>query len=84
MIHVQREGDRAVIDVRELVKKGHHPKGEIFQYVKEAPVGTLLEIHVPHRAQPLVSGLSALGLNVIVKELSMDHFLLRTVKLIDS
>lgn len=81
MIDIQHEGERAVIDVRELVKQGHHPKGEIFKYVKEAPVGTLFEIHVPHRAQPLVAGLESFGLNVIVKELAWDHYLIKTFKL---
>ncbi|HET7657599.1 MAG TPA: amino acid decarboxylase [Bacillales bacterium] len=81
MINVENDGNVATIDVREIVKKGRHPKGEIFEYVKKLPVGTIVEIHVPHRAQPLVSGLSSLGMNVVVKELAMDHFLLRTIKL---
>lgn len=82
MIEVKREGDVAVIDVREIVKSGQHPKGEIFKYIKEeAPVGTIIEIHVPHRAEPLVAGLKSFGLNVVMKELAWDHYLIRTLKL---
>jgi hypothetical protein len=82
MIEVQHDGQRAIIDVREIVKKGQHPKGEIFKYIKEeAPIGTIIEIHVPHRAEPLVAGLKSFGLNVTINELAMDHFLIRTFKL---
>ena len=81
MIEVQHDGEHAIIDVREIVKQGHHPKGEIFKFIKEAPVGTFLEVHVPHKAQPLVAGLESMGLNVVTKELAMDHFLIRTIKL---
>lgn len=83
MISVQREGQRAILDVRENIAKGEHPKNEIFQFVKEASAGTILEIHVPFRAEPLIAGLSSFGLNVVVTELAPDHFQLLAVKLTD-
>lgn len=83
MIHVERDGQRAIIDVRENIRRGEHPKGHIFNYVKEAPKGTIFEIHVPFRAEPLINGLSSFGLNVIVNELAPDHYRLMAVKLSD-
>lgn len=81
MIDVKQEGPRLSIDVRENIRNGEHPKAEIFRYVKEAPVGTVIEIHVPHKAGPLISGLESFGLNVVTHELAWDHYLIRTVKL---
>lgn len=77
----QMEGKKAVIDVREKILKGEHPRKKIFDYIKAAPVGTVFEIHIPHRGEPLVAGLQAIGLNVIVKEIEHGHFQLTTVKL---
>jgi hypothetical protein len=81
MLNIQRDGERAIIDVRENIARGEHPKGHIFQFVKEAEVGTVIEIHIPFRAEPLIAGLSSFGLNVIVNELAPDHFRLMAVKL---
>ncbi|MFE8698737.1 amino acid decarboxylase [Cytobacillus sp. FJAT-53684] len=81
MIDVQLDGERAIIDVRGNIARGEHPKNEIFKYVKEAPVGTIIEIHVPFRAEPLIGALSSFGLNVTITELAPDHFRLMTVKL---
>jgi len=81
MLKVQKNGEHAVIDVRDNIARGEHPKGEIFNYVKTAPKGTVIEIHVPFRAEPLISGLSSFGLNVIVNELAPNHFRLMAVKL---
>jgi hypothetical protein len=81
MIDIQRDGDRAIIDIRENIARGEHPKNHIFQFVQEAPIGTIIEIHVPFRAEPLIAGLSSFGLNVIVNELSPNHFRLMAVKL---
>lgn len=83
MIDIQRDGERAILDVRENIARGEHPKNHIFQFVKEAAVGTIIEIHVPFRAQPLITGLSTFGLNVVVDELAPDHFRLMAVKLSD-
>ena len=81
MLNVQNNGAVATIDVREDIARGEHPKNKIFQYVKEAPIGTVIEIHVPFRAEPLIASLSSFGLNVVVNELSPDHFRLMAVKL---
>ncbi|MBI0578883.1 amino acid decarboxylase [Neobacillus cucumis] len=77
----QIEDKRAVMDVRERILKGEHPRREILNFVKEAPVGTIFEIHLPHRAEPLIANLQGLGMNVIVNELEPMHFRLMAVKL---
>lgn len=81
MLDVQMDGRRAIIDVRERIKKGEHPRNEIFDYVKNTPAGTIIEIHVPHQPQPLIGGLEGMGMNVITDQLDIGHFRLVTVKL---
>jgi len=36
--------------------KGRYPKNEIFQFVKDASAGTILEVHVSFRAEPIIPG----------------------------
>ena len=81
MLEVQYTGNVASIDMRERILRGEHPRGEIIQFVKEAKRGTVIEIHLPHRAQPLISGLESLGINAVVNELAPDHFRLMCVKI---
>jgi hypothetical protein len=80
-IEIKRDGERAIIDVRPNIARGEHPRNQIFDYVKEAPIGTLFEIHLPFRAEPLMNGLSSFGLNEVINEQSPHHFVLRAVKL---
>lgn len=81
MLDVQMEGTKAVIDVRKRIMNGEHPRNEIFDYVKQADLGTIFEIHVPHEAPPLHNGLKGFGLNVVVDELEPGHFRMVAVKL---
>jgi hypothetical protein len=81
MHNFQIEGKRAVIDIRERVLKGEHPRREILDFVKSAPVGTVIEVHLPHRAEPLVANFQALGMNAIVNEIEPGHFRLMAIKL---
>lgn len=81
MENVKMEGKRAIVDVRERVLKGEHPRKEIMDFVKASPVGTIFEIHLPHRGEPLIGGLESLGMNVIANELEPGHFRLMAVKL---
>ncbi|MBP2242684.1 hypothetical protein J2Z40_003264 [Cytobacillus eiseniae] len=81
MLDIQLDGNRAIIDIRGNIARGEHPKNEVFKYVKEAPVGTIFEIHVPFYAEPLINALSSFGLNVTVTELASDHFQLMAAKL---
>jgi hypothetical protein len=46
-----------------------------------APVGTIFEIHLPHRGEPLIGSLQSVGMNVIVNELEPMHFRLMAIKL---
>lgn len=80
MIDVKQDGNRSIIDVRENIKNGQHPRNDIFEYVKSAPNGTIIEIHLPFVAGPLIEGLKSMGLNVTVKELAEDHVLVMAVK----
>ncbi|MFD1038254.1 amino acid decarboxylase [Virgibacillus byunsanensis] len=77
------EGKRAIIDVRARILNGEHPRNEIFEYIKQAPLGTIFEIHVPHQAQPFVGGLEGMGMNVIIDELEPTHYPLMAVKLLE-
>lgn len=81
MGNIELDGKRAILDYRERILKGEHPRQEIVDFVRTAPVGTIIEIHIPHYGQPLIAGLEAMGMNVIVNELERGHFRLMTVKL---
>jgi hypothetical protein len=72
---------KAVMDIRERIAKGEHPRREILNFVKAAPVGTIFEIHLPHRGEPLIGSLQSLGMNVIVNEIESMHFRLMAIKL---
>lgn len=72
---------KAVMDIRERIEKGEHPRREILNFVKAAPVGTIFEIHLPHRGEPLIGSLQSLGMNVIVNEIEPMHFRLMAIKL---
>lgn len=72
---------KAVMDIRERIAKGEHPRREILNFVKAAPIGTIFEIHLPHRGEPLIGSLQSLGMNVIVNEIEPMHFRLMAVKL---
>jgi len=72
---------KAVMDIRGRIAKGEHPRREILNFVTAAPVGTLFEIHLPHRGEPLIASLQSLGMNVIVNELEPMHFRLMAIKL---
>lgn len=81
MNNFQLEGKKAVLDVRERIAKGEHPRREILNFIKSAPVGTVIEIHLPHRGEPLIATIQSLGMNVIVTEIEPMHFRLMTAKL---
>ena len=81
MLQIQREESHLVIDARNAIRKGHHPRYEILTLVKEAPRGTLCEVHVPHQTAPLIVALEELGLNVAVSQVSPDDIRLRVMKI---
>lgn len=72
---------KAILDVRERIAKGEHPRREILNFIKCAPIGTIFEIHLPHRGEPLIATIQSLGMNVIVNEIEPMHFRLMAVKL---
>jgi hypothetical protein len=80
MLNVQREGTKAIIDARELIKQGIHPRGEIIEFIKEAELGTIIEIHLPLPGQPLVAAVEQLGLNAVVNEIEPDHYRILILK----
>lgn len=80
MLPVQMDGQRAIIDLREAILEGQHPRFEVFEYVKKAEVGTIFEIHTPRIPKPLIKGLEDLGLHVIVDKIDTDHIRVVTVK----
>jgi len=79
MLDVTYKGNIAMIDVRKRILRGEHPKAEIFEFVKAAERGTIVEIHLPHSAPPLIAGLESLGFNAIMNELAPDHYRLMCV-----
>lgn len=81
MLHVEYRGNVAIVDVRERMSRGEHPKQDILQFVKESEVGTVIELHLPHRADPLVHALSSIGVPAIMNELGPDHYRLMCIKM---
>ena len=81
MLDVKKDGLRIIIDVRENIKKGEHPRNEIIDYVKEVEKGSMIEIHLPHPAPPLTALLEGLGLECVTNELAPGHFRLLTLKI---
>ncbi|MHC0036149.1 amino acid decarboxylase [Pseudoneobacillus sp. C159] len=80
MLNVQREGTRAIIDARELIKQGIHPRTQILEFIKEAETGTVIEIHLPLPGQPLVAAVESMGLNAVVNEIEPEHFRILVLK----
>jgi uncharacterized protein (DUF2249 family) len=81
LLQVQHEEARLIIDARDAIQKGHHPRHAILALIDEAAVGTVCEIHVPHRTGPLIAALQERGMNVAVAELEPGHWRLRVLKL---
>jgi hypothetical protein len=79
MLEVTYNGNVAKIDLRERILKGEHPRAEIVDFVKHASRGTVVEVHLPHAAPPLVHALESAGYNSIVNEIANDHFRLMCV-----
>lgn len=80
-IRVEKDGPLLTIDARAAIRSGQHPRQEILRLVDEAPVGTVCEIHVPHRTGPLIAALQDRGMNVAVAEVEPGHWRLRVVRL---
>jgi uncharacterized protein (DUF2249 family) len=74
------DGNHILIDVRDIIRKGMHPRGEILQVVREARTGSVIEIHVPHRTQPLIKAIEDMGLKVAVTEVEPGDFRILTAK----
>lgn len=74
MLEIEQNGNVVKIDVRERILRGEHPRYEIIDFVKNAQRGTVVEIHLPHKAPPLVAGLKAIGVNAVVNEVGPDHY----------
>lgn len=81
MLNVKMEDNKAIIDVREKILNGEHPKNEILEYVQKAPKETVFEIHLPLRAEPLVTALTSVGMTATISELAPEHFRIIGVKL---
>ncbi|MCL6442319.1 MAG: amino acid decarboxylase [Alicyclobacillus sp.] len=81
LLKIERDDVRLMIDARDAIRKGFHPRHEISKLVDEAPSGTLCEIHVPHRTGPLIAALEGMGLNVAVSEVEPGHWRLRVMKI---
>lgn len=80
-LDVKHEGPLLTIDAREAIQGGLHPRFEILKLLDESELGTLCEVHVPHRTGPLISALEGLGLNVSVSEVEPGHWRLRMIKI---
>lgn len=81
MLEVAYDGNVAKIDVRERIRKGEHPKNELMQFVRDAARGTVIEIHLPYPAPPLVAALDSIGVQAVVNELGREHFRILCVKM---
>ncbi|QOY35391.1 amino acid decarboxylase [Anaerobacillus isosaccharinicus] len=74
MLDVKVQGTTAIIDVRENVLRGEHPKNEVLEYVKNAKEVTRFEIHLPLKGEPMVALLQSIGLDAYIEELGAEHF----------
>lgn len=74
MLNVVMEGTKAIIDVRENVLRGEHPKNEVVGFVQANPDVTVFEIHMPLRGEPMVVLLQSLGLKAFIEEIGSEHF----------
>ncbi|KPV42630.1 DUF2249 domain-containing protein [Alicyclobacillus ferrooxydans] len=81
LLDVTTDGPRLIIDARTAIRQGRHPRAEILTLVQDAPPGTLCEIHLPHRPEPLIAALQQAGFNVTVSEAAPGDFMLRVLKL---
>lgn len=81
LLEIEREESRLSVDARNAIRKGFHPRHEIIQLVDEAPIGTICEIHVPHRTGPLIAALEGGGRRVAVSQVEPGHWRLRVLKL---
>lgn len=81
MLEVEYRNKVAVIDLRERINRGEHPKREVLEFVQEAQLGTVIELHVPHPAKPLVLGLESIGVPAIMNELGPAHYRIMCVKM---
>lgn len=83
MLDVQHQGNVAVIDLRERILSGQHPKQEVVEYVKNAKKGTIIELHLPHPAKPLALALEGIGYPSVMHRLGPEHYRLMCVILED-
>ncbi|RUT35722.1 DUF2249 domain-containing protein [Paenibacillus zeisoli] len=74
MLDINYNGQIAVIDLRKNILKGEHPKSEVMEFAKKAEKGTILELHLPHAAQPLAAALEGIGYPAVTHQLGPDHF----------
>jgi len=74
MLKAKWEDKKAIIDLRERILNGEHPRHEVFDFVKSSSEETIFEIHVPRPAKPLRDGLKDMGLKVTLDELGAEHF----------
>lgn len=81
LLQIEREESRLIIDARTAIRAGYHPRNEILLLVGDAPVGTVCEVHVPHRTEPLIAAIEEMGLNVAALEVESGLWQLRMVKL---
>lgn len=81
VLEIEREEAKLSVDARKAIRKGFHPRHEIIKLVEEAPIGTICEIHVPHRTGPLIAALEGAGRPVAVSEVEPGHWRLRVLKL---
>lgn len=79
MLEVKYSGKVVKIDLRERILRGEHPRSEVIDFVKTAKRGTVVEVHLPHQAPPLVAGLESIGVNAVLKELGPNHYRLMCV-----
>lgn len=78
---VQYNGAVAIIDLRERISRGEHPREEILQFVSQAEPGSVIEIHLPHRAEPLAAALRSIGVGSVTNPLGDNHFRLMCVRM---
>lgn len=72
MLEVVREENRVIVDVREKILNGEHPRAQVMAVAEEIQKGEVFEIHAPFVLPPLIGLLQSQGFSVMTDESVKD------------
>ncbi|MGO4886463.1 amino acid decarboxylase [Anaerobacillus sp. MEB173] len=72
MLEVVREENRVIVDVRERILNGEHPRAKVMAVAAEIKEGEVFEIHAPFVLPPLIGLLQEQGFRVTIDDSVSD------------